>query len=487
MNGSEKNADASSLCSPTVRLPRSILAMDWSSTAITVAELSHRRGIMKIDGRFSATWPQGVSPIETPEEAGKWLRTELNRQRIAGRTAIVSISRRDTVLRLLELPRVSEPELAPLIQNQLQARSSVAIEDLHYDYMLPPSDSDLIHALTVTAPRTIISSIDSVLHSAGIQAKLYGVGELSLGALEPLSSDDGTSLSVIANEQEFELLLMQSGIPLASHRGNVSDLLNAPTQAPLTLANRLIRGLPESIRIERFTHVSLFGTNAEALRSRFADALKVPTYTIETPCEKSTRLFALYQSLGQDSKRISFTRPRFVALQKQRDSRVRQFTLTGVVAALAMLFLVNWLSQRLDSDLAVLHRKRNQLKNDAKQIEHVPQRLAAARQFVDTPPWSVVWNSFSNVLPPTEDAYISSMEWNHSATRQPVVSIEGMARNRDVVLAMHQKLVASDFDFQPHEISRSRDERYPHLFKVTATYRHQSKDALAEDFEEGQP
>lgn len=448
-----------------------VVGIDWTGSAIAVAEMTHSNGELGLVKRFYATWPDDFSPLAKPDLAGLWIRKQLEANGINASAVIVSVPRRDTVLRLMEVPAVSPSELDALVRMQLRARSSVEIEDLHLDYLPQTTQTadGTTHVLVVTVPRRTIDVITAVMDAADLTVQQFGVGELALSTLESESDQRGTTLFALANRKKLELVLVHDGVPVASHAAPMREASTDVGRTLKALVHRMIRGLPKSLDVGRLSQISLLGPNAAALQDSISTWFAAPTKLIETPCLDSVRLFAIYGSLFDASTRVDFLHPRSELDGHSQRIQTRTMALMAIVVLLLSCIGLYSYNAALTNKIATLGRERQSIQKRIKADAGQLGMLQQISEWDESANWDLVWQQFTKALPTAKEAYLTRLQWTHNAQRAPHIEAKGVACDTDTVLAMHRALLSGHFQVEPQEILNSSDEKYPRQFQLNVT------------------
>lgn len=448
-----------------------VIGIDWTGSAVAVAEMTYAEDQLGLVKRFYETWPDDFSPLAKPDVAGKWLRERIDEHGMDPKSAVVvSVPRRDTALRLIEIPAVKKDELEAIVKMQIQARSSVAIDDLYLDFLPQPNltaDGNM-HVLVVSVPRATVNVIQAVMEAAGLHVKMFGVGELALSALEPTLDMQGTSLSALANRKKLELVLTQDGVPVASHAAPMREATAETTKSLHSLVNRMLRSLPDSLKFSGFSHISLLGPNAESLRESFAEYFDVPTQVIETPCLDSVRLFALYQSLFTKPTYLDFLHPRQSRVQRVQRVSKRVLAMAAIAATLVVTASAGWYHRTLDAQIQRVAVQKRKLERQLGRDVGVRDSLQQLQGWESSAEWTDIWGQFASQIPSAKHAYLTKLQWTHRPQSPPRIEIEGLARDAGSVLNIQRGLLANNFQLDAPEIDHARDEKYTKSFRIKA-------------------
>lgn len=154
------------------------LALSWDRNRLTGIEISPGAAGPRILAAFSVDWP------EQPPTA-TWLRETLRRHGINAKQVVLGLPREDAVLRLLELPAVSDDELPTLVRFQAAARSAQPIDQLHLDYLPLPLRAGVSQkeVWLATAVQTTVEPIRKLLEGAGLELIQLTLSSLCLTEL----------------------------------------------------------------------------------------------------------------------------------------------------------------------------------------------------------------------------------------------------------------------------------------------------------------
>lgn len=206
-----------------------ILALSWDRRRLSGIEIAPGAGGPRILGGFAVEWPE-LPPTAT------WLRETLRRFGVTARQVVLALPREDVVLRLLELPDVSEDEMPTLVRFQAAARSAQSIDQLLLDYLPLPlrkgvSQKEVWLATTLL---TTIDPIRALLTEAGLELAKVTVSSLCLAelvargearqSLEPA----GASLVVYRDGARMELAVVSQRQLIAAHAVKWSSVNDIP-------------------------------------------------------------------------------------------------------------------------------------------------------------------------------------------------------------------------------------------------------------------
>ena len=194
------------------------LALSWDRRRLCGLEFSAAGAGPRVLGGFSVEWPEQPPTSE-------WLRETLRRFGINARQVILALPREDAVLRLLELPNVSDDELPTLVRFQAAARSAQALEQLLLDFLPLPLRTGVAQkeVWLATALLTTVDPIRKLLVDAGLDLVRLTLSSFCLAEmiarLEARKSLDasGASLVVLRQGARMELAVVCQRQLIAAH------------------------------------------------------------------------------------------------------------------------------------------------------------------------------------------------------------------------------------------------------------------------------
>jgi Tfp pilus assembly PilM family ATPase len=206
-----------------------LLALSWDRHRLTGIEVSPVSGGPRILGAFSVDWP------EQPPTAN-WLRETLRRFGVNAKQVTLALPREDAVLRLLELPAVSDDELPTLVRFQAAARSAQSLDQLLLDYLPLPLREGVAQkeVWLATAVQTTVDPIRKLLVDAGLDLVQLTLSSLCLTELiargEARQSMDsaGASLVVLRDRARMELAVVSQRQLIAAHAVKWSSVNDIP-------------------------------------------------------------------------------------------------------------------------------------------------------------------------------------------------------------------------------------------------------------------
>lgn len=211
-----------------------LLVMSWDRHRLSGLEISPGGANPRILGGFSVDWPEQAL-------TASWLRETLRRFNVNARQVALALPREDAVLRLLELPEVSDDELPTLVRFQAAARSAQSLDQLLLDYLPLPMRPGVAQkeVWLATTLLTTVDPIRALLTEAGLELVQLTLSSLSLTELiargEARQSLDaaGASLVVVRDGSRMELAVVCQRQLIAAHAVKWSSVNDIPPVAKM--------------------------------------------------------------------------------------------------------------------------------------------------------------------------------------------------------------------------------------------------------------
>lgn len=206
-----------------------LLALSWDRYRLTGIEFSPASAGPRLISTFSVNWP------EQPPTSN-WLRETLRQFGVNAKQVTLALPREDAVLRLLELPDVSDDELPTLVRFQAASRSAQSIEQLLLDYLPLPMRAGVAQkeVWLATALQTTVDPIRKLLTDAGLDLVQLTLSSLCLTELiargEARQSFDhhGANLVVLRDRARMELAVVSQRQLIAAHAVRWSSVNDIP-------------------------------------------------------------------------------------------------------------------------------------------------------------------------------------------------------------------------------------------------------------------
>lgn len=209
------------------------LIVTWDKHGGAVLQGTAGGGAVNITAAAAFDWPEGVSPAATPEQAGAFVRQQLQEAGIDASSAVVCLPREDAVFRHIEVPDIDDDQLPTIVRLQAATRSSVPVDELLVDFLPLSSlhNTNQRRILLATMSRRLSANITKMLKAAGLDAEGIGLGaigasELALQIRKPVYGR--ATLVVNLSRNRLEVNLVQDQKLLQTHSAHLdADNLTA--------------------------------------------------------------------------------------------------------------------------------------------------------------------------------------------------------------------------------------------------------------------
>jgi len=453
-----------------------LLAVEWEHAHVCGVLAQVVPGRVRVTRTFVVPRPvtsvTGSGPLQID-----WLKPELAKLGIHGGQVLVALPRDEAVVKRVELPEVSDDELAVMVRFQAGAKSSVALDELSLDFLPLPRRSELPgrEVLMATISRQTLDEVTMVCQTAGLEAKVIGltaaaVAEFVARAEATISDGGGESLVVARHGNRIEISVLRRSHLLFSHSSRLADdATGQEAQAIVSEVSRALvalRGAVADVRIERaWTLVAPAEHEhlAEALHRRLACEVKPLDPFAAVDCDPQVAqtisdrsLFAgpVGMLLAHSDARvpaIDFLSPRRPPVK--RDERKRRAVLAGagVAALLVFLGIFQWYRvSELDARIAALDQDTRDLDEKLKRGEPASNADGFIAQWQgDGEDWLDELIELTRRMPSTERVFLQKIVCNPKSAGGPAgIRLEGLARERKDALDLNDLFLAKGDRYQ---------------------------------------
>lgn len=231
------------------------LALDWEHGQVCGLDAEVTNSGVRVRKAFTLKWPEGKSPWEDAPAAGGWLNEQFKSLGLIAKSVLVTVPREDAVVRMLEVPNVSDAELPNVVRFQAAAKSTRPLDSLLLDFLPLPRREGVAgrEVLVATIGREVLDPLKLVLLRTGCE--LAGVSLTATAMAELIArlekSDppppQSVELAIISHEHLVEITLLRDRALLLTHAARLPD--DATTPKPPTASDRR-RGEPQSGRAQ---------------------------------------------------------------------------------------------------------------------------------------------------------------------------------------------------------------------------------------------
>ena len=176
--------------------------LDIGGSSVVVVGLSGKPGHLKLHTCFEWPLPPGLvvdGEISDADLFGRELKAMVSQRKLRGKAVYLAVSNQKVIVRNIDMPDMTEDELAGAIQFQAQEYIPIPVEEVVLDSQVTgkrvgPDGSTRQEVLLVAAQRTMISTLLAATKRAGLRTAGIDVASLALvRALLPETSFFGAA------------------------------------------------------------------------------------------------------------------------------------------------------------------------------------------------------------------------------------------------------------------------------------------------------
>jgi hypothetical protein len=483
------------------------LAIDWEQKQLCGLVADVGSGSVRVSKCFTLTWPDGLTPAESPVEAGEWLKKELRELGISNKEAIVTVPREDAVVRHLELPSSPDSDLPDLVRFQASTKSAMSLDKLYLDYLHLPQRDDFEgrDVLMTTVTKEAANTIQSVLLTAGIKLTSLGLAPVAISELiariESVEAPNhGEATLVIGrHSNRVEIAIFRDRHLLLAHSTRLvsDDAEDQQIQSILTETSRSFVALQKQLHDIKIGRAWILGSEEEtqALVSKvkmrtsistivtddcevsYADPLAAPNVKLVASNVSGNRaLYAgpigqLLSMSGSTVQSVDFLHPRKKAVAK--DTR----KLKAVVAAVAVIVLTGigfgvryYVLKNYDAAIQTIEiaNKATTKKIDRKETTLVTYQAVSKWKDANVN-WLDQANELSAIFDGTDRYYLNELRFDQgTGSYLGRVIANGAAKTDDDVYALIDRIeMKNSHDIVSKAVPKeSRDSRYEYKLQI---------------------
>lgn len=485
------------------------LALDWEHGQVCGLDAEVTPAGVRVRKAFTLTWPEGKSPTQDAPAAGSWLTEQFRSLGLTAKNVLVTLPREDAVVRVLELPNVSDAELPNVVRFQTAAKSTRPLDSLLLDFLPLPRRDGVAgrEVLVATIGREVLDPLKLVLSRTGCE--LAGVSLIAPAMTELVArlekSDppppESVELSIITYEQTVEISLLRDRALLLTHAARLpddADSAERKQQAIVAEVNRSLVALKRQHPELTLSRTWLWGDPtslhglAAVLRKRFAcevnveDPLVLPGLTFDKDGQiASHALFTgpvglLFGQSGRRVESLDFLHPRQPV--EPRDLRRLYGTAASVAAALLIVVAFGWRWYTVSSLESETFRHRTESEQLKKEIDGSAVMIKNVNAIGKWTDQRVAWLDrlfeLSNAMEGTDRRYFTKLNGQPGAAGiVGVVRGDGFAKDRDDVDDLATTLSANEgVTVTPHKVEKGgNDGDYPWKFDLDVSWKPVSK------------
>lgn len=470
-----------------------LLALDWEKRQLCGIDAQVSKGRVRARRCFVLSWPEGLNVAADPQQAGQWLREELQRLGCADRTVMVSLPRESAVVRQLELPAAPDDELPDLVRLQAETKLSSSLDRLLLDFLPVPyaAASPTRNVLLVTIPREMSSRIQKVIEAAGLEPASIGLSpcgaaELVAGA-EARRGDDAseTSLIVARYGRRVEISLMRARRLLFTHSSQLAgESEQEDNQLVMAEVSRSFVALERLMAVSKPERTWVLGSEVEndALCRLLTERLGGETAVLDPLVDMGLSAEAMAESVSRTSfagpaglllsaagatvEHIDFLNPRKSVPKADRRTLRISLAAAAVLIALVGYGAQRWRLSSLDARISDLRAENQELDEELTSRQPLLESAATvgewARRDVD---WLDRLRELNRLFPGTDRIYFTEFTFMDGSDKASAgrIRASGFAANRTEIARLKQRLAENNYIVRPTEDRRNeKDARYPY-------------------------
>jgi Tfp pilus assembly PilM family ATPase len=481
------------------------LAIDWELRQICGVDAEVTTSGVRVRQAFSLEWPEGKSPAEDAPVAGTWLNEQFQKLGLSTKDVLVTLPREDAIVRVIEVPNVSDGDLPNVVRFQAAAKSARSLDTLLLDFLPLPRREEVTgrEVLVATIGKEILDPLKLVLSRVGCE--LAGVSLSAPAIVELIArldqqappSPNALELSVVLHEQRVEISLLRQHALLLTHSARLPDDASTPEriqQAVVAEVNRSLVALRRQHAGLSLTRAWLWGDvqpsrdMAAVLHKRFGcdvetvDPLSFPGLILEgDPRVEAHALFAgpigmLFSKSHPKVPLLDFLHPREPVVP--RDLRKLWTTVGASTAAAFLIGAFGWRMLEvhgLKSEAEDFRAKADQIKKELDAAAPMVRNTDMIARWADQ---RVVWLDRLKELAVdtqgTERRYLTNLNCQTGGSEVVgVVKGNGYAKEREDIEDLTARLSArQEATVVPHEIRRAgTDGDYPFQFELDVSWK----------------
>lgn len=448
------------------------IIVELQRSSVTFSHLHKRRGEWVVDKSWKSTWNDGEIPWDQEGEVANWLSASLVNAKVRADAAIVCVPRSSVCFRVLELPEVSERQMAQLVAMQVEALFGDQARDTEYDF-LPVAGSQRDgkqSVLLLTIAKPLVQSIQNVVGLVGWKLQGLTVSELALGYHDELGRE-GLSHVLAVRADQMDVAVCLGGLPLQMQSHLIEQDDRDRRMVTAGLLQRVQASLPASLRqlpVKSKIFLQEDSQTQSLLLSNFvADEREWRVLT-------EPRIVAIPRMTQQSSRGIDFSNP-FRAIDRRVLARRRLVRIGVLLACLAGAGFasLSWYTRKLKEQVAIAENKIVDLEAE---LAHLAPEVEAQQRVAEWQQKQVGWNEeltgLAYRIGKKQSLYLARMQMEAADSEQaPLIRLDGLAKSSEAVLELNREFLLEPgrYSIQPHTIEPAvADNDFPAQFRLEA-------------------
>jgi len=431
-----------------------------------------------------------------PSEIGDALAAALKSSGSSASDAIVVFPRELVTFNRIELPNLSDNEIAAMVPLQAATRLTVPIESVCLDFVPLPvaANAETREVMLVTVPKKYVSDVKEALAVcglalAGVRISSFGIAASAVhcGLLESSAANGAVEALVMLSADSIEMIFMTGHSVAFSHSGASWTSTDGIEQAVRAEISRARMSAAEDMGSYNVTRLTLIGSpeitaavpDTVSKRLNDAEVIRVnpqnlmygrsPSETLVLPegLDPSDMLAVvgvIANSQVTSVASVDLVNPRKAA-EKKDYSKLKK---TLLVAGLAAIVVGSWgwskyqVSARTQQ-IAVIKKDLNKLNEKYKNSEQDRKLDASLTEWKDRDfSWLDEMQKIQALMGGTDRVLIKKFKFSlRNGNYVALIEAEGLAKSRRDIEDLSKVLDDAGYEVAPKEIKASlRDPNY---------------------------
>jgi type IV pilus assembly protein PilM len=157
--------------------------LDIGTSSVKAVELTERKGGYALKAFAVVRLPRdaiGEGTIKQPEVVTEAIRECVHKAGVGSKTAVISVSGRDSIVKRVPLPKVTPRELADAILLEAEHHIPFAIDDVFLDYQVVGESLTSMWVLLVATKKVKVLEYVAAVEEAGLEAAVVDLDAFAL-------------------------------------------------------------------------------------------------------------------------------------------------------------------------------------------------------------------------------------------------------------------------------------------------------------------
>lgn len=445
-------------------MPR-LLALEWDAREARVAVARTRGRDLVIEHAFAVDLVPRDMGAAAEVNVGEQIAAALAARSVGRCETLVAVGRASIELRRLSIPPSPPEELPDMVRFQALRTFTGIGDDWPLDFVpLESTEADSLSVLAATISPEIVEQIRQTCRAAELTPRRLILRPFAAASLLRRQKDTAGGacrlmVDLLAEEADLTVVVDQQ-VALVRTVRVPPETSGAAPRALVSEIRRTIGAAHNQLRDRRIEDLVLFGDGQEqaALKALLEQELGLEVETFDPfagvtlsaesqaakpdhPGRFAPLLGMLVDEASGAEHAIDFLHPR---RRPEPPNRRRRYVLIGsavAACALAIALLIWSQLTQLDSEIAILRKRSNDLKDKVAEAE---RKLAAARTvegFLDNDiPWLDELYRLSRDLPSSEEVILTQLTLINRSPAGGQIVLDGYTREHDHIRAVEESL-----------------------------------------------